>query len=882
MNRNMLSAILCAAAALCSISTARATVLVYEGFHPEDYNNVAAGGNVTASDCTLTGTNTTGVTYGSTAANKWNGMGGTQIKVYGENYGLALPSVMTGAGFTAHGGSIGTNPEGNDSQLRAMRHALASEVLKVSEGKLYVRMLLNIDSKAAGKLSFNDALSDASGGYYGFGLCTDPSSNNYNLLIKTKAALAFVIWKNKFGQCNISFTHTTAGGTTATSYPILIGITLGSTYICYAEIKVGAGEDEKEIIRAGAVKADDFTGVIAWTKLNGENETIETELITESSFPNTMAVAGPYGSNGGYFRADELVVGTELGDILPAGGVFAVSATGTPTIGQTSFLTDWILVADAGVTADAGIVYSTDETFTIATTNSLGTGLSAGTRTVTLSDLDPAMTYWWKIYADNGTKVAETSPASFTTIGAPILGTATATMSGDSATYSVTLEEAALENTLSTSVSVFYGTDGENWTEFPLGSASTAETFSENANNLGYGVTYQWFARATATMEGGRVLSTDSVTNSFTTLYNGDMYVDAAAENATPPYSTSATAAKTIAAALAFAADGATIHVAEGLYKISNPLNVTSAVRVLGDDPDPSRTVISNVTGAGYNNGNHRVLYLNNAGSVAANLTLKNGSSWGRTSSGCGFAIGTSGGIVSNCVVEAGLTAGNQAMAGGAQLEGGCVTHTVFRKCKVGSDTTSNKNQGMSYEPGVLRLTKYSKAENCLFVDNTQEAGKALTLIRLEDNATLRNCTIVDSGLGNTNQYCAVFTPIYLTSANATVQNVVVAGVTNRIDGALCRPVWGRPANFLNGATDADIAGLGFPEGTVTGTAAEFFKDYANGDYTPKAGGPLVGNGANYEGMASVDLAGNPRKIGSKIDIGCYEASSSAFMIIVR
>jgi hypothetical protein len=648
---------------------------------------------------------------------------------------------------------------------------------------------------------------------------------------------------------------------------------------------VGGGTDGKEIIRAGAVKSDEFAGAIAWAKLNGENESIETELITDSSYPNTMAVAGPYGSNGGYFRADELVVGTELWDILPADGVFAVSATGMPTIEQTSFSTDWILVADDGVTADAGIVYSTDETFETATTNSLGTGLSAATRTATLLNLDPATTYWWKIYADNGTEVAEMTPASFTTIGAPILGTATATMSGDSATYSVTLEEAALENTLATSVSVFYGTDGENWTELLLGSASTAETFSGSADSLGYGVTYQWFARATATMEGGRVLSTDSVTNSFTALYNGHMYVDAAAENATPPYSTSAIAAKTIAAALALATDGATIHVAPGLYKISTPLNVTSAVRIIGDDPDPSRTVVSNTVDAGYSESggksNKRVFMLSNADAIVANMTFQNGSSWGRNSSGCGFAIGTSGGMVSNCVVEACMTKGNQAMAGGAQLEGGCVTHTVFRKCKVGSDTTSNQNQGMSYEPGVLRL-KNAKAENCLFVDNTQDKSKALTLIRLEDNATLRNCTIVDSGLGNTNQYCAVFTPIYLTSASATVKNVVVAGVTNRIDGALCRPVWGRPANFLNGATDADISGLNFPEGTVTGTVTEFFKGYVNGDYTPASGGPLYNAGANYDGMASVDLAGNPRKIGSKIDIGCYEARSSALVIIVR
>jgi hypothetical protein len=106
--------------------------------------------------------------------------------------------------------------------------------------------------------------------------------------------------------------------------------------------------------------------------------------------------------------------------------------------------------------------------------------------------------------------------------------------------------------------------------------------------------------------------------------------------------------------------------------------------------------------------------------------------------------------------------------------------------------------------------------------------------------------------------------------------------VTNRIDGALCRPVWGRPANFLNGATDADISGLNFPEGTVTGTVTEFFKGYVNGDYTPASGGPLYNAGANYEGLASVDLAGNPRKVGSKIDIGCYEGVASGISIRLR
>ena len=117
--------------------------------------------------------------------------------------------------------------------------------------------------------------------------------------------------------------------------------------------------------------------------------------------------------------------------------------------------------------------------------------------------------------------------------------------------------------------------------------------------------------------------------------------------------------------------------------------------------------------------------------------------------------------------------------------------------------------------------------------------------------------------------------------ANAfTVDADMPAGniIVEKIDGAACPPTGSGVANFLNGAFDGDATGL--PEGTVTGTAAEFFKDYANGDYTPA--GPLVNKGANYEGMASIDLAGKARLVGRKVDIGCYEASSSALMIVVR
>ena len=848
-------------------STARAEVLVYEGFHPEDYNNVtaAAAQNLCANNVSLTGTHTTGFD----AKTRWTGAG-TQICAYGANLGLDIPAIMCSAGFSAIGGAAGCNPGSNATEHRSAYHALANgNAFATSGTSLFVRMLVNVDSSAAEKLAKKDALSNASGGYYGCGFCSGASNSEYYPISHVKSAFGFAVWKNTSEQLVLSFVHTSSDGTTPTSYPLVVGVSAGATYLCYAEIRVGASESGEEIVRAGAVKTDDFAGAVSWSALAEASESVTVDLITDTVYPKYMSIAGPYGTKPGYFRVDEIVVGTSLSDILPVGGVFSVAASGVQTVGTDSFETEWILVADEGVKADADLVWSTDETFATATTNSLGTGLSADTRTATLSGLEPDTTYWWKIVAEgNGAEEAESAVASFTTKGAPVLGTATATVDGETASFSVALATAAMENTLATSVSVFYGTDGETWTELPLGSASEAQTFSGTVQSLGDGVAYQWYAQATATLAGGRVLSAQTDVASFTTLYNGDMYVDAAAQNATAPYSTPATAAPDIATALALATDGATIHVAPGLYPISHPIVVTNAISVIGDDSDPSRVVVSNTVEASYYSQDQRIFWIDHAGAIVANLTMQKGQDYGN---GGDFHMGSAGGMVSNCVVEAGYTRDN-GKASGAWLDAGVVTHTVFRKNY--SNSASVNWEGN--RAGLLQLNGQARAENCLFTDNNQT--KAVTLINLGGSSVMRNCTIVDSGLSVTNEYCKEWSALRIASG-ATVQNVVVAGVTNTVDGAAVLPT-GSVDNFANGAVDGDISELAFPEGTITGTAASFFKDYANGDYTPA--GPLVNKGANYEGMASVDLAGNPRKIGSKIDIGCYEARSSSLVLIIR
>ena len=854
----------------------RGTVLVYEGFHEGDWTGITATGGQQLQKGKTTGNYSTGFNANSSWA---VGDSTTQLSVSGTDYGLELPTIMTANGFTTCGGAAQCNPSGGNSQLRGGCHAFTADTLKVSSGTLYVRALLQLDSSAAAQLaSVSTPAGNADGSYYGFGLIGSTSASRYGpTTTSNKSSCSFLMWKNSSGEYLLSLCLIDASGT-LTHYPLVTGVTFGSTYLCYAEINVGVGTDSKEFVRAGAVDTADFTGAATWAALDGTAETIEVQLITDSYYPKAMAFAGPYATNGGRFRADELVVGTEMGDILPADGVFSVAPSGSPTVGTNFFSTGWILVADAGVTASAGFVWSTDEMFATATTNSLGTGLAADTRTASVTGLEPDTTYWWKIYANNGTEIAETPVASFRTIGGPIFGDASATVTEESAAFSVALAEAAMENTLATSVSIFYGTNGVEWTELLLGTASAAETFSDTAEGLGYGVTYQWFARAAATLEGGRVLSTSTSTNSFTTLWNGDMYVDDAAANATEPFSTPETAAKTIAAALALATDGATIHVAPGLYKISNPINITKPIRILGEGDDPARVVISNTVKANYQSGGQRIFTLNNADAVVANLTMQNGSVWGDWAAGGNFLISSGGGTVSNCIVEAGFQVSGHGGGGGGHLEAGVVTHTVFRGNYVAASTKQGQNKA-----GVLSLKGASRAENCLLVENPQSS--AAVLVKLEGTAMLRNCTIVDSRLNNTNEYCTTFSPLHIGSASASAVNVVVAGVTDK-DNAACKPT-GTRANFVNGALDSSIEGTTFPATTVVGTPEQFFRNYASDDYAikyqPKAGGPLAEKGANYEPMALYDLSGEQkRKVGAHVDIGCYEAHAAGLIIIVK
>ena len=860
---------------------ARGTVLVYEGFHQGDWTGITATGSQQIHKATTTGDYSTGFTAGS----KWSMADSTtQILVSGTDDGLSLPAVMTAKEFTTCGGAAQCNPGSNNSQLRGGRHDFASNTLKVSSGTLYVRALLRLTAPAAAKLnSVATPAGNADGSYFGFGLIGSTSSNRYApTLTSNKSSCSFLMWKNSDGTLVLSLCLIDADGTLS-HYPLVTGVTLDSTYLCYAEIEVGSGADDAELVRSGAVDAADFTGAVSWATLDGASDTVEIQLITDSAFPKSMAFTGPYGTNGGSFRADELVVGTEMKDILPVGGVFSVSGTGSPTVATNSFSTAWILVADDGVTADAGLVWSTDETFATATTNSLGTGLVADTRTASLTGLDPDTTYWWKIVADNGTEVAETTPASFTTPGVPVFGTTTATVTGESAAFTVALEEAALVNTLATSVSVFYGTDGENWTELPLGTTAVATTLSGSADSLGYGVTYQWFALATATMEGGRVLSTSTSTNSFTTLWSGDIYVSNGNASAEAPYASWVTAAPDIATAISFATDGATIHVAPGRYTISTPLSLTKAVELVGDNADPALVVVSNTANIAWGNSNHRCILVNHANAWVSGMTFENGKDYGN---GGNVRIDTNGGVVTNCILSGGFTREGSDSGGAnvAIMGPGLVTH-----CRILGGDQNNCGGGDRVSSVYLEHAN-ARIENCLVrgfqgstVSTQPTVGCAGILV---NKGAAVNCTVADC----TSPYTTAsgFAGILVWANGVATNCVSVSNVDSNGTVRAFEP--SQVSRTSHCAFDAIAGEAVVPEGmphAVVGTPEQFFRNYASDDYAikyqPKTGGPLAEKGANYEPIALYDLSGvQKRKISGHVDIGCYEGNAAATVIIMK
>lgn len=354
------------------------------------------------------------------------------------------------------------------------------------------------------------------------------------------------------------------------------------------------------------------------------------------------------------------------------------------------------------------------------------------------------------------------------------------------------------------------------------------------------------------------------------------IYVDAAGENPTAPYASWETAALQPKDAVAVAVNGCEIIVRGGTYALPGMLTVDKDVLIHAES---DAEVIFK---AGY----FTVMEVNHPDARIAGITLADAVA---NAAPGGVYFGSQGGMVSNCVIRNCRTYNWSGSGGAASFGGpGVLTHSVVTGCS--ADTWCGG--GTKY---VLEISR-GRFENNLVIGchsgDQHTAGDCAALLYAGSASVVRNNTFVNNrttnrGLINVHASATFANNVfadnsYITRAEDTVNSETEPVVHSSDVGfnfGTSAAVDGVPA-FVNCATDGAEP---VNETCVVGTLATLFKDYANGDYTPNASGPLYNKGVTPEGWSDLaDLAGKPRVQGKAIDIGCYEVAPSGLRISIR
>lgn len=357
------------------------------------------------------------------------------------------------------------------------------------------------------------------------------------------------------------------------------------------------------------------------------------------------------------------------------------------------------------------------------------------------------------------------------------------------------------------------------------------------------------------------------------------VYVDAEGENPVAPYATRATAAKTLAEALAAVTESTTeIHLTPGTYSQQDVTSISVPVHVIGDGAKREEVVLLNANPSTSYGTMKWVLTVDNADARVSNLTIEKGLIV-NAERGYGAGITLKSGVVSNCLIRActaqnmGPLNENNGISAGVLVAGkkALLTHSVVTGCRIpmeGSNTTVVSGAGATVMLG-------GRVSNCLFRDIDTPCGGIVSVYNGQiDNSTIVDCTVDKWKLGETCYGLCLTNAPYIGTAQA--RNVVIANVRKTGDPSENRAFCGLGASvaFSNLATDtAEAVGAT----CVTGTKETFFDGET---FVPARGGPLWNAGLKIEPAPAVDLGGDLRVVG-KIDIGCYECQKTSGMVVI-
>ena len=343
----------------------------------------------------------------------------------------------------------------------------------------------------------------------------------------------------------------------------------------------------------------------------------------------------------------------------------------------------------------------------------------------------------------------------------------------------------------------------------------------------------------------------------------------------------------TIQAALDEAVDGCEVVLVAGTYEVTSPVVVNKAVTVSGE----GSVVVRNTVAATSGSTNHRVMEIS-GGALVTGLVLENGSVF----NGYGGCIDVSAATVSNCVIRGGaVTRGDTGNVGGGGVS--LRSNAVLTHCYVTHNVVTGTSTGNGDNAGgaifIHNNNKPVRILNTLVAGNryvctegaAAKSGAAGILFGgANENSLVENCTIVantvEGALSNDSA------GLHCTSWSVTFRNNAIAGNFETAKGESGKYTSAKinttNCTVVYCVTD-DAEPLKANSNCSVSTVGEMFKNFARGDYRPKTKGSLFNTGTTPSVSVAVDLAGNPRVMFDRIDIGCYECQSKpGFAIVVR
>ena len=336
------------------------------------------------------------------------------------------------------------------------------------------------------------------------------------------------------------------------------------------------------------------------------------------------------------------------------------------------------------------------------------------------------------------------------------------------------------------------------------------------------------------------------------------------------PFATSETAATTIHTALEAAADGCVVHVLPGTYQQSVPFDIDKAVMLVSTTTNATDVTLRNTANE------KSIVTVSHEGAELAGVTLTNGKS-----TKLGAALTLTAGLVRDCTITGNGIGGCRDTDGRSGTV--CMSGGRLMRCLI---VANDGGTSWDADCGAVNASG-GIVDTCLVATNRIGYwGDAYTTalgVKLTGDAKAINCTITHNVCTNPermdeDQHGAYPMATYAGS-NARFINCAIWGNVTK-PGDTQYYVWhGTAASYTNCYSELTI------NETSPAITDPGFADVAEMDYSLTKKSPLINKGTDYVaagGISESDLGGKPRRIGSKVDIGCYESPNRHLVIVVR